>query len=84
MVEYSESFSVNFVLKYNPTHGMTMTTKFIFLLVGKKRGGGLRREERDGMGGYLRGGLHKGRLHRVEGQYSKWKLVQTLFLIILF
>lgn len=31
-----------------------------------------------------RGGLHKGQLHRVEGQYSKWKLVQTLFLIILF
>ena len=31
-----------------------------------------------------RGGLHKGWLHRVEGQYSKWKLVQTLFLIILF
>ena len=84
-MEYSESFSVNFVLKYNPAHGMTMTTKFIFLLVGKKRGGGgLRREERDGMGGYLRGGLHKGWLHRVEGQYSKWKLVQTLFLIILF
>ena len=39
VVEYSESFSVNFVLKYNPAHGMTMTTKFIFLLVGKKRGG---------------------------------------------
>lgn len=53
VVEYSESFSVNFVLKYNPAHGMTMTTKFIFLLVGKKGGGGLRREERDGMGGYL-------------------------------
>ena len=53
MVEYSESFSVNFVFKYNPAHGMTMTTKFIFLLVGKKGGGGLRREERDGMGGYL-------------------------------
>ena len=82
-MEYSESFSVNFVLKYNPAHGMTMTTKFIFLLVGKKRGG-LRREEGDGMGGYLRGGLHKGWLHIVEGQYSKWKLVQTLFLIILF
>ena len=31
-----------------------MTTKFIFLLVVKKGGGGnLRREERDGMGGYL-------------------------------
>ena len=44
----------------------------------------MRREERDGMGGYLRGGLHKGWLHIVEGQYSKWKLVQTLFLIILF
>lgn len=40
-MEYSESFSVNFVLKYNPAHGMTMTTKFIFLLVGKKRGGGI-------------------------------------------
>lgn len=39
MVEYSESFSVNFVLKYNPAHGMTMTAKFIFLSVGKKRGG---------------------------------------------
>ena len=53
-MEYSESFSVNFVLKYNPAHGMTMTTKFIFLLVGiKGGGGGLRREERDGMGGYL-------------------------------
>ena len=51
-MEYSESFSVNFVLKYNPAHGMTMTTKFIFLSVGIK-GGGLRREERDGMGGYL-------------------------------
>ena len=25
-----------------------------------------------------RGGLHKGQLHRVEGQYSKWKLIQTL------
>lgn len=40
-MEYSESFSVNFVLKYNPAHGMTMTTKFIFLSVGKKRGGGI-------------------------------------------
>lgn len=39
MVEYSESFSVNFVLKYNSAHGMTMTTKFIFLSVGKKGGG---------------------------------------------
>ena len=39
-MEYSESFSVNFVLKYNPAHGMTMTTKFIFLLVGIKGGGG--------------------------------------------
>ena len=52
-MEYLESFSVNFVLKYNPAHGMTMTTKFIFLSVGIKGGGGLRREERDGMGGYL-------------------------------
>lgn len=77
MVEYSESFSVNFVLKYNDY-------KVHFPFSGDKRGLGLRREERDGMGGYLRGGLHKGRLHRVEGQYSKWKLVQTLFLIILF
>lgn len=40
-MEYLESFSVNFVLKYNPAHGMTMTTKFIFLSVGKKRGGGI-------------------------------------------
>lgn len=39
VVEYSESFSVNFVLKYNPAHGMTMTTKFIFLSVGIKGGG---------------------------------------------
>ena len=39
-MEYSESFSVNFVLKYNPAHGMTMTTKFIFLSVGIKGGGG--------------------------------------------
>ena len=31
-----------------------------------------------------RGGLHKGQLHSVEGQYSKWKLIKTLFLIILF
>ena len=31
-----------------------MTTKFTFLLVAKKRGGeNLRREERDGVGGYL-------------------------------
>ena len=52
--EYSESFSINFVLKYHLAHGMTMTTKFIFLSVAKKGGGeNLRREERDGVGGYL-------------------------------
>ena len=56
-MEYSESFSVNFVLKYNPAHGMTMTTKFIFLLVGKKRGGGI---EKGGEG-------WDGRLFREEG-----------------
>ena len=63
MVEYSESFSVNFVLKYNPAHGMTMTTKFIFLSVGKKRGRGIEEggEGRDGRlfgeEGFIKGGF---------------------------
>ena len=38
--EYSQKFSINFVLKYQQAPGMTMTTKFIFLSVAKKGGGG--------------------------------------------
>ena len=53
--EYLESFSINFVLKYHLAHGMTMTTKFIFLSVAKKGGGGEFEEGGEGWGGRLFG-----------------------------